>query len=155
MNRKNIPNLGIGVGLRIPHYKDILEQQPDIDWFEIISENFMVDGGKPLDVLEKILERYPVVQHGVSRPLEAQIRSILITSKNLKNSQRSPKLLGFRIISAGEGFLEHTTTIFCLYPILRKSSTMSQNAHTQFRTTQSYPSLWRTCLLMQVSKKIK
>lgn len=66
MKRKNIPNLGIGVGLRIPHYKDILEKQPDIDWFEIISENFMVDGGKPLDILEKIVERYPVVQHGVS-----------------------------------------------------------------------------------------
>jgi len=62
----NIPNLGIGIGLRIPHYEDIFEKQPDIDWFEIISENFMVDGGKPMDNLYRILERYPVVQHGVS-----------------------------------------------------------------------------------------
>jgi uncharacterized protein (UPF0276 family) len=62
----NIPNLGIGIGLRIPHYDDIFEKQPDIDWFEIISENFMVDGGKPLENLYRILERYPVVQHGVS-----------------------------------------------------------------------------------------
>lgn len=61
-----IPNLGIGIGLRIPHYDDIFTQKPDIDWFEIISENFMVDGGKPLDNLYRILERYPVVQHGVS-----------------------------------------------------------------------------------------
>jgi len=62
----DIPNLGIGIGLRIPHYQDIFEHQPDIDWFEIISENFMVEGGKPLENLHRILERYPVVQHGVS-----------------------------------------------------------------------------------------
>lgn len=66
MAARPFPNLGIGIGLRIPHYQDILEQQPDIDWFEIISENFMVEGGRPLEVLDKILERYPVVQHGVS-----------------------------------------------------------------------------------------
>lgn len=61
-----IPNLGIGIGLRIPHYNDIFATWPDIDWFEIISENFMVEGGKPLENLDRILERYPVVQHGVS-----------------------------------------------------------------------------------------
>lgn len=66
MKKRRFPNLGIGIGLRIPHYEDILTLQPNIDWFEIISENFMVDGGKPLEVLDKILERYPVVQHGVS-----------------------------------------------------------------------------------------
>lgn len=60
------PNLGIGVGLRHVHYDDIFRLEPDIDWFEIISENFMVDGGKPLENLKRILERYPVVQHGVS-----------------------------------------------------------------------------------------
>lgn len=62
----DIPNLGIGIGLRVPHYADIFEHKPDIDWFEIISENFMVDGGKPLENLYRILEHYPVVQHGVS-----------------------------------------------------------------------------------------
>lgn len=65
-NLPSVPNLGIGIGLRIPHYEEIFEKQPDIDWFEIISENFMVDGGKPLENLYRILERYPVVQHGVS-----------------------------------------------------------------------------------------
>lgn len=64
--KSNIPNLGIGIGLRIPHYEDIFTKKPGIDWFEIISENFMVDGGKPLENLYRILERYPVVQHGVS-----------------------------------------------------------------------------------------
>lgn len=59
-------NLGIGIGLRVPHYDDIITKKPDIDWFEIISENFMVEGGLPLENLDRILERYPVVQHGVS-----------------------------------------------------------------------------------------
>jgi len=63
---ENFPDLGIGIGLRIPHYEEIFRDEPDIDWFEIISENFMVDDGKPMENLEKILERYPVVQHGVS-----------------------------------------------------------------------------------------
>ncbi len=62
----DIPNLGIGIGLRTAHYQEIFDLQPDIDWFEIISENFMVDGGAPLTNLDRILEHYPVVQHGVA-----------------------------------------------------------------------------------------
>ena len=57
---------GIGIGLRVPHYHHILSEKPTVDWFEIISENFMVDGGRPLKVLDQILEQYRVVQHGVS-----------------------------------------------------------------------------------------
>jgi uncharacterized protein len=63
---KIFPNLGIGIGLRAPHYPDIFRTQPDVDWFEIISENYMVDGGMPLENLERILDKYTVVQHGVS-----------------------------------------------------------------------------------------
>jgi uncharacterized protein len=66
MKNKPTSNLGIGIGLRPVHYQDIFQNQPDIDWFEIISENFMVDGGKPLQNLERILDRYTIVQHGVS-----------------------------------------------------------------------------------------
>src|SRR5271168_4080653 len=58
---------GIGIGLRVPHYGHILSQKPTVGWFEIISENFMCDGGRPLRVLDQILEQYRVVQHGVSR----------------------------------------------------------------------------------------
>jgi hypothetical protein len=57
---------GVGIGLRIPHYQHIFEQKPVVDWFEIISENYMVDGGRPLHVLDQILDQYRVVQHGVS-----------------------------------------------------------------------------------------
>ena len=66
-NRFNhFTNYGIGIGLRVPHYEHILSKKPVVDWFEIISENFMVDGGRPLEVLDTILEQYRVVQHGVS-----------------------------------------------------------------------------------------
>lgn len=59
-------NLGFGVGLRPTHYPEIFEARPDIDWFEIISENFFVRGGRPLHNLERIRRDYPVVMHGVS-----------------------------------------------------------------------------------------
>jgi len=50
----------------VPHYQHILLRKPTVDWFEIISENFMVDAGRPLAVLDQILEQYRVVQHGVA-----------------------------------------------------------------------------------------
>jgi uncharacterized protein len=59
-------SLGFGLGLRPQHYKSILDTNPNIDWFEIISENYMVPGGQPLRMLDAIRERYPVVMHGVS-----------------------------------------------------------------------------------------
>jgi len=61
-----LPNLGLGVGLRSAHFSYILENQPKVDWFEIISENFMDSGGRPRYVLDQITERYPIVMHGVS-----------------------------------------------------------------------------------------
>lgn len=59
-------DLGVGIGLRVPHYAAILAERPSVDFFEIISENFMVGGGKPLHHLDRVLEHYRVVQHGVS-----------------------------------------------------------------------------------------
>jgi hypothetical protein len=60
------PNLGLGVGLRTVHFAHILHHHPGVDWFEIISENFMDSRGRPRYVLEQVAERYPVVMHGVS-----------------------------------------------------------------------------------------
>ena len=59
-------DLGICIGLRVPHYNHILSQKPVVGWFEIISENFLVDGGRPLRILDELLGQYRVVQHGVS-----------------------------------------------------------------------------------------
>jgi uncharacterized protein (UPF0276 family) len=60
------PYLGFGLGLRPQHYADILEGSPRVDWFEVISENYMVPGGQPLRMLDRIRARYPIVMHGVS-----------------------------------------------------------------------------------------
>ena len=58
-NRFNgFTHLGIGIGLRVPHYNHILRKKPICDWFEMISENYMVDGGRPLHILDQILEQY-------------------------------------------------------------------------------------------------
>jgi len=65
-NRFNLPNLGIGLGLRTVHYAHIVEEHPPVGWFEILSENFMQTEGKPLYFLDAIAERYPIVMHGVS-----------------------------------------------------------------------------------------
>lgn len=58
--------LGFGLGLRIPHYETILQTCPAVDWFEVLSENYMVPGGKPLYYLDRIRALYPIVMHGVS-----------------------------------------------------------------------------------------
>ena len=63
---ENLSYLGFGLGLRTEHYNQILESKPTVDWFEALSENYMIPGGKPLDYLTKIRANYPVVMHGVS-----------------------------------------------------------------------------------------
>jgi len=57
--------LGTGIGLRVPHYDHILREKPAVDWFEIISENYLVEGGRALAVLDSIMDQYQVVMHGV------------------------------------------------------------------------------------------
>ena len=57
---------GFGLGLRKPHYPAFVEGQVDVDFVEVISENFMVDGGQPRRILRQVRERYPVALHGVS-----------------------------------------------------------------------------------------
>lgn len=60
------PHVGFGLGLRSEHYLDLIEHEHNVDWLEILSENYMIGGGKPLYYLDKIAERYPLVMHGVS-----------------------------------------------------------------------------------------
>jgi uncharacterized protein (UPF0276 family) len=65
----NVPALGHGIGLRTEHYGDVLATAPQVDWFEVISDNFMEPGGNPRRVLRAVRERWPVVLHGVSLSL--------------------------------------------------------------------------------------
>lgn len=69
VSRFGVPDLGVGVGFRVPHYAHVVENRPPMDWFEVISENFMVDGGSPLHYLDRLRAHYPVVPHGVSLSL--------------------------------------------------------------------------------------
>ncbi|MET0661115.1 MAG: DUF692 domain-containing protein [Steroidobacteraceae bacterium] len=61
-----MPSLGFGLGLRTEHYEAVLNERPRVDWFEVITENYLVPGGKPLYYLDRIRERFPLVMHGVS-----------------------------------------------------------------------------------------
>ncbi len=86
-------DLGVGVGLRVPHYAEILRTRPQLDFFEIISENFMVQGGKPLYHLGRVLEHYRVVQHGVSLGIagpDEPDRAYLTSLKALARRTRTP-----------------------------------------------------------------
>ena len=60
------PSLGFGLGLRVDHYEAILTERPAVDWFEVLTENYLVPGGRPLDYLMRFRERYPLALHGVS-----------------------------------------------------------------------------------------
>jgi uncharacterized protein len=66
MNRFGLADLGIGIGLRTTHFGEILAGAPAVDWFEVLSENFLDTGGRPLHVLDRVVERYPIALHGVS-----------------------------------------------------------------------------------------
>src|SRR5271165_1394343 len=81
----------IGIGLRIPHYQHILKHKPVVGWFEIISENYMVDGGRPLAILDQILDQYQVVQHGVSMYFGSVDRGDPQHIKRLKNLVKRTK----------------------------------------------------------------
>lgn len=103
-------DLGVGIGLRIPHYQHILSRKPECDWFEIISENYMVDGGRPLEVLDQILEQYQVVQHGVSMYFgsgEALNREHLRRLKSLVRRTKTPFLSDHLCWGSVDGSYSH------------------------------------------------
>src|ERR1051325_1939578 len=64
--RWKLPNLGIGVGLRTVHYGHVLSTKPAVDFFELLSENYMDTGGRPSHIADQIAAHYPVIMHGVS-----------------------------------------------------------------------------------------
>jgi uncharacterized protein (UPF0276 family) len=65
-NADHLPYLGYGLGLRVEHYESLLEEPANVDWLEIVSENYMIPGGQPLVWLDRFRERFPLVMHGVS-----------------------------------------------------------------------------------------
>jgi uncharacterized protein len=92
VNRFSLPNLGIGLGLRTVHYAHILEHQPQVDWFEILSENYMQTRGRPLDFLDPIAAHYPIAMHGVSLSIgstDALDRRYLEELRSLRDRTRA------------------------------------------------------------------
>jgi uncharacterized protein (UPF0276 family) len=83
--RLGYANLGLGIGLRTVHFPYIIQNEPRVDWFEVISENFMDSGGRPRFVLEQVAERYPVVMHGVSLSIGSADQLDFDYLKKLKN----------------------------------------------------------------------
>jgi uncharacterized protein len=91
--RRGLLDLGVGVGLRVPHYRRIFADEPRIDFVEVISENFMGAGGRPRYHLERALELYPVVQHGVSLGIggpEEPSRAYLESLRELVRRTKTP-----------------------------------------------------------------
>lgn len=78
------PFLGFGLGLRTDHFQYVLDHKPKVDWFEVISENFMVGGGKPRYYLDAIRQDYPIVMHGVSLSVGSTDPLNMDYLKNLK-----------------------------------------------------------------------
>jgi uncharacterized protein len=95
--------LGFGLGLRAQHYDEILTSSPAIDWFEVMSENYMIPGGQPLRMLERIRERYPPVMHGVSLSIASAAPPDFEYLGNLRNLARraEPKLISDHLCWTG------------------------------------------------------
>ena len=82
--RLGLPDLGIGVGLRTQHYREILDGAPQVGFFEIISDNYLESAGRPLEFLERIAARHPIVMHGVSLSIGATAPLDRAYVRNLK-----------------------------------------------------------------------
>jgi uncharacterized protein (UPF0276 family) len=98
-------NLGFGLGLRPDHYEAILSDRPPVDFFEALTENYLVPGGKPLHYLDRIRSEYPLVLHGVSLSIgstEPIDRDYLKALKTLKQ-RVAPAWLSDHLCWTGTG----------------------------------------------------
>ena len=149
MSADRPPYLGFGLGLRPQHYQDVLEGSPAVDWFEVISENYMIPGGQPLRILDQVRERYPIVMHGVSlsiastAPLDMEYLSAL---KNL--AQRvNPKWISDHLCWTGV----HGVNLHDLLPIPYTQEALD---HVVDRVSQVQDILGRRLTLENVSSYV-
>lgn len=102
---------GFGVGFRPPHYAEITSSVPrEIDWFEVISENFMATGGRPRHFLAKLKEHYPVVLHGVGLSIagtDLLDRQYLKALKNLADWVNPPLITDHLCWTSSQGRHSH------------------------------------------------
>ena len=143
------PPLGFGLGLRVDHYEAILASDPRIDWFEVITENYLVPGGEPLHYLERVRERFPVAMHGVSlsigstAPLDREyLRQVKALAERVE-----PAWISDHLCWTGVAGSKRTTCCRCRTP--RRRSRTSPRACARCRT-----SLGRRILLENVSSYV-
>lgn len=143
------PCLGFGLGLRRQHYQTILDERPAIDWFEVLTENYLVDGGKPLYYLDRIREHYPVVMHGVSLSIGSMDplnRDYLAKVKSL--AQRiEPRWISDHLCWTGVGGLN-------MHDLLPLPYTEEALRHVAGRVRQVQDFLGRRILLENVSSYV-
>jgi uncharacterized protein (UPF0276 family) len=143
------PFLGFGLGLRPEYYEDILAGQPPVDWFEILSENYLVDGGKPLHYLARIKERYPLVMHGVSLSIggtDPLNRDYLRRLKSLADYVQ-PRWISDHLCWTGEGGRN-------LHDLMPLPYTEEAVRHVAERVAQVQDFLGRRILLENVSSYV-
>jgi uncharacterized protein len=143
------PGLGFGLGLRVEHYEEILAGQPGIDWLEILSENYMIPGGRPLRYLEKMRARYPLVMHGVSMSIgsaDPLNREYLRRLKQLADSV-SPAWISDHLCWTGTA----QTNLHDLMPL---PYTEEAIGHVASRVAQVQDHLGRRILLENVSSYV-
>jgi hypothetical protein len=140
------PFLGYGLGLRTDHYRDILDQKPAVDWFEALTENYLVPGGKPLHYLERVRENYPLVLHGVSLSIgstDPLNRDYLKALRGLA-SRIEPAWVSDHLCWTGRGGLN-------MHDLLPLPYTEEAVEHVATRVSQVQDALARQILLENVS----
>jgi uncharacterized protein (UPF0276 family) len=146
---KNKNDLGFGLGLRTDHYDQVLNDRPDIDWLEIISENYMVEGGKPLYYFDRIRELYPMVMHGVSMSIGSTAPLNLDYLADLKRliARVEPAWVSDHLCWTGV----HGRNLHDLMPLPYTEETI---AHVSARVRQVQDLLGRQILLENVSSYV-
>jgi uncharacterized protein (UPF0276 family) len=142
-------SLGFGLGLRPFYYPDILEAKPPVDWFEVVSENFMIPGGKPLAVLERIRADYPIILHGVSMSIASTAPLDLDYLKALKHlaDRFEPVLVSDHLCWTGV----HGVNLHDLLPVPYTSEALS---HVVDRISQVQDILGRQIMIENVSSYV-
>ena len=141
--------LGFGLGLRIPHYEEVVSTRPAVDWFEVLSENYLVPGGKPLYYLDRVRADYPVVMHGVSLSIGGSDPLNLDYLKQLKTlaDRIEPKWISDHLCWTGVGGLN-------LHDLMPLPYTEEAVQHVAVRVKQVQDYLGRRILLENVSSYV-
>jgi len=144
------PYLGFGLGLRAQHYHAILSGEPQVDWFEIISENYMVPGGQPLRMLDRIAERYPLVMHGVSLSIASTSPLDMAYLRDLRGlaDRVNPKWISDHLCWTGV----HGVNLHDLLPVPYTEEALN---HVVSRITQVQDFLGRRIAIENVSSYIE